>query len=69
MYSYHKLRGRIVEKYGTNAEFAKAIGITPVALSRKLNGKTGFSQDDIREWSSPEHLDIKPEEYPEYFFA
>lgn len=66
-FSYSKLRGRIVEKYRTNANFAEKLNISPVALSKKLNCKTGLSQDDILLWSS--ELDIKQEEYGEYFFA
>ena len=50
-YKYRKLIGRIVEVYGTRKEFAKVIGISENSLSLKLNGKTGFSQEDINKWS------------------
>ena len=66
MYKYKKLRGRIVEKYGTQEKFAKAIGISETALSKKMQCKTGISQSDICLWSKL--LDIQPEEYGEYFF-
>lgn len=65
-YSYKKLKGRIVEKYCSQKNFAKCIGISNVALSRKMNGKTGFSQKDIVEWAKK--LDISRDEYAEYFF-
>ena len=41
MLTYAKLKGRIVEKYGSQREFAKAIGISEVAMSRKMNCETG----------------------------
>lgn len=66
-YRYQKLRGRIVEKYGTNKAFAEKLGLSENSLSKKLKGKTGISQRDIRVWS--ELLDIDPAEYALYFFA
>ena len=67
MYSYSKLKGKIVEKYGTQGALAEALGISVVSVSKKLNGVTGFSQEDIEKWS--ELLDISKHEYPDYFFA
>lgn len=66
-YQYKKLRGRIVEKFGSIAEFSKEIGMSAVSVSKKLCGKTQFSQSDITEWA--EKLDIQLSEYSEYFFA
>lgn len=66
-YSYDKLRGRIVEKYGSQDKYAEALGISTVSLSKKMTGKTGFSQRDIVLWS--ELLGIEKNEYGEYFFA
>lgn len=65
---YSKLRGRIVEKFGTIKAFSEAYGITNVSMSKKLNGKTAISPDDITKMSLPEFLDIQPKEYHEYFF-
>lgn len=67
MFHYNKLRGRIIEKYGTLKDFAANIGTSYVSVSKKICGKTGFSQEDIVKWS--EYLDIKPDEYSIYFFA
>lgn len=67
LFSYNKLKGRIVEKYGTQGKFAEILGISKTAMSKKMNCETGFSQEDIIVWS--ELLGIKPEEYGEYFFA
>lgn len=66
-YTYNKLRGRIVERYRTQESFAAAIGITKNALSRKMTGKAGISQEDIAKWC--ELLDIELREIGDYFFT
>jgi len=35
-YDYRKLRGRIKEKFGTQAAFAKVMGLSDVSVSNKL---------------------------------
>lgn len=65
-YKYNRLRGRIIEKYGSQEKFAETIGISSNSMSKKMNGRTGFSQRDIVKWSYL--LDIKAPEYGEYFF-
>ena len=67
LYKYQKLRGRIIEKFGTQEKFAREIGISETALSKKMQCKTGISQSDICLWSKL--LDIKLEEYGLYFFT
>lgn len=64
---YAKLRGRIVEKFGTITNFAKAIGMSRVALYLKLNGKIGFSDSQIKDWARL--LDIKLNELGQFFFV
>lgn len=66
-YTYNKLRGRIIEKYGSLTAFCAHLTISRNSLSKKMTGKTGFSQDDIKVWS--ELLDIAPDEYGQYFFT
>lgn len=66
-FKYAKLRGRIREKYGTEGKFAKALNITPMSVSRKFNGKTQFSSNEIRLWC--ELLNIPVEESGDYFFG
>lgn len=66
-YKYRKLRGRIIEKYGSQEKFSEAINLSKNSLSLKLNGKTGFSQADMIKWSRL--LDIDISEYGEYFFT
>ena len=67
MYDYSKLRGRIVEKYGTMSRFAEELGLSLVAVSNKMNNKTGFTRTDIEKWANL--LDIPGFEYDAYFFA
>ena len=45
--AYAKLRGRIVEKYGTLAAYAKELGISRASLSSKMVGRVEFSRDEI----------------------
>lgn len=67
-FDYSKLIGRIIEKFGTRKEFAKAVGRSENAISKKLSGKMNITKADILKWSSPEFLDISPADMPDYFF-
>ena len=67
MYKYNKLRGRIIEKFGTQEKFANEIGISENSLSKKMQCKTGISQSDMTKWANL--LEIPMEEYGEYFFT
>lgn len=66
-YNYSKLRGKIVEVFGTNEPFATAMGMSERTLSLKLNS--------LRFWKQPEMeracdlLGISRVEIPAYFFA
>ena len=66
-FKYLKLRARIKEKFGTEGNFAEALGISQISLSRKFNDKVQFSSNDIRLWC--ELLEIPLEESGLYFFA
>ena len=67
MKTFAKLRGRIVEKYGSQRSFAKAIGKTEQTIIAKLSGKSEFSKKDIIEWCNV--LDITENDITVYFFA
>lgn len=64
--SMRKLRGRIVQKYGTQGQFAKAIKTSEQTVTAKLNGRSQFSQNDIVDWCNA--LDIDTPNVGEYFF-
>lgn len=66
-YDYGKLKGRIIEKYGTQSALAKEIDWSERTLSLKLNGKVAFSQSDIEDMVRL--LDIKRKEIQSYFFT
>lgn len=64
---YMKLRGRIIEKYGTLRAFAEALGMSRAMLSKYMTGKAIFTTVSMDRWAGL--LDIERSEYPEYFFA
>lgn len=66
-FNYAKLRGRIIEKYGTQTEFVEKFGISSNSFSLKMNNKSRFTTDDIVKLT--EMLEIEKEEVGEYFFT
>lgn len=66
-FDFSKLKGRIVEKYGSQAEFAKAFGISENSLSLKMNNKSRFTSDDIIKIA--DMLDIPQIDVGSYFFT
>lgn len=65
MFDTSKLRGKIVEKYGSQKNFAKAAGCSVTFVSLYLNGKTVLDQKVIDKWANL--LDIA-DEIDSYFF-
>lgn len=57
-FDYKKLRGRIVEKYGTQRDFAVALGVTEKTVTYKMNGYTPFKQSEIVEWCKLLDIDL-----------
>ena len=66
MSDMRNLRGRIIQKYGSQGKFARALGNTEQTVTAKLNGRSQFSQDDIIKWCNA--LDIEGPSIGEYFF-
>lgn len=66
-FKYNKLRGRIVEKYRSQAEFARIIQQSEQTIAAKLAGRSSFTQDNIIRWC--EALDIDQNDIGSYFFA
>lgn len=64
--TYSKLRGRIVELYGSQKQFAKTIGLSEQSVVAKLNCRSDFSQSDIIKWCNI--LKIDTNEVASYFF-
>ncbi len=63
---YNKVRGRIVEKYGTISNFAEKIGSSRQTVSQKLTGKSEFSRDDIQRYADA--LEIPKDDIGVFFF-
>lgn len=66
-FDYSKLRGRIREKYRTQAAFAATLGISPVSLSAKLGNRTQWTQVEIAK--AAESLGFDLQQVSEYFFS
>ena len=66
-YDYSKLRGKIVQKFGTQKNFAMAMGWSERTLSLKLNGFVFWKQHEISK--ALELLNIEESSINEYFFT
>lgn len=66
-FDYCRLLGKITEKTGTQANFAKKMQISERSVSLKLNNKVAFKQDEIMR--ACETLDIPNAEIGKFFFT
>lgn len=66
-FNHDKLKGKIVECYGTIEQFSLKLGLTATTVGRKLSGKSSWTQDEIIK--SCELLTIPSNEIPTYFFT
>ena len=66
VYDYSSLKGKIKERYDTQNNFAKAVGLSSHTISHKLNGKIPFNQDEMQKICNI--LDIRIEDSWSYFF-
>lgn len=64
--TFPKLRGRMVEKFGSVEGFAKAAGIPKNTIYCKLLKKRKITSDDMKSWG--EILEIPQNEYYDYYF-
>ena len=67
VFRYNKLRGRIVEVFGSQAKFAEDIGQSEQIITAKLAGRSSFTQDNIITWSRA--LNIDQADIGSYFFT
>lgn len=65
-YNFAKLRGKIVEVFGSQEKFARAIGMAPRTVNAKLNNEVPFKTPDIEK--SLGVLGIARRDIPVYFF-
>lgn len=66
-YNYSKLNGRIVEKCGTQAVFAKRLGLSERSISLKVNNKVPWRQPEMQKAATI--LGFPETEIQEYFFT
>ncbi len=66
-FDYNKLRGKIVEKYGSQSKFAKAMNWSERTLSCKMSGKIPWKQTDI--CIAISLLGLSENDIQEYFFT
>ena len=64
---FAKLRGAIRERYATEYEFARHVGMTRDTLGRKLNGKSEFTLPEMEQIL--EALAIPKRDVYDYFFT
>lgn len=64
---FSKLSGKIVEKYGTQYNFAIALGLSERSLSLKLNNKVGWRDEEMERAIDLLGLDLN--DIPAYFFT
>lgn len=64
---YSKLRGKIVEMYGSQICFAIEMGWSERTTSLKLNGKVSWKQKEILK--ALRLLDLSINDIPVYFFT
>lgn len=62
----NRLKGRIIEKYGSVRDFAKAVGVCQSTMSFLLNGKTVWRSDKME--TAIKLLEIPKEDIAFYFF-
>lgn len=65
-FDYSKLRGRIVEKFGSQMSFAKAMDISERTLSLKMSGKRTWKQPEI--CLAINLLGLSNDDIQDYFF-
>lgn len=66
-FDYSKLRGRIVEKFGTQHNFADAMEWSERTMSLKMSGKVPWGQPDIVK--AAELLELEYDDISRYFFT
>ena len=66
-FEYGRLKGRIVEKFGSQKAFAQKIGCAEATITKKLNNFVNFDTEEIVLWC--DSLDIDYADIPSYFFV
>lgn len=68
-FDYSKLKGKIIEMYGTQVEFIKEINMTEPTFIKKINSKGYFSQKEIVEILTVLKVEKTTENVYNYFYC
>ena len=66
-FEYGRLKGRIIEKFGSQKKFAETMGCSEATITKKLTNSVGFDTEEIVLWCRT--LEIEHEDIPAYFFV
>lgn len=67
-FNSRKLRGKIVEKFGSISAFSKKMNVSEVSVHKFLSGKSDWNRSRLVEASNL--LEVSsPEEFSDLFFA
>ena len=66
-FNYSKLKGRIIEIFGNQSNFAAEMGWSKRTLSLKLKGERSWKQTDI--CKALQLLKLTERDIPDYFFT
>lgn len=66
-FDYSKLNGRIVEKCGSQGNFAKQMALSERSISLKLNNKISWKQTEIQ--MALDVLGLTTNQIKDYFFT
>lgn len=67
-FSSRKLRGKIVEVFGSISAFSKEMGISEVAMYKFLNGKADWNRSKVIQASRLLNV-VDPKEFSDLFFC
>ena len=67
LWDFTKLRARIHERFPTEADFARSIGLGKVSLRKRLNCEVDFSTTELTNACAA--LGLSAGEIPQYFFT
>lgn len=65
--SYAKLKGRIIEIFGSQEAFANEMGISKSGMSMRLNNKVKWTLEEV--YKAKNLLQIEDAEISAYFFT
>ena len=68
-FDFSRLRGRMVEKFGSVSAVAKVLDMPASILSSRITNRTPLKPEEIYALAQPSCLDIPDEEIGAYFFT